>query len=145
MDFPFLPSLKTNSQIAIPKSGEWTANSQNTLTGLVDSLKVAANKHSNISSIPDVWARPILMRSVLGDELHPQHELYVAEWRGLLAIMAMRKMRGLNHVKLHSIGIPTLDKIQNDTPNFLKVLARSIPQSYAEEQKDETIKNQTDI
>jgi hypothetical protein len=48
MDFPFLPSLKTNSQIAIPKSGEWTANSQNTLTGLVDSLKVAANKHSNI-------------------------------------------------------------------------------------------------
>lgn len=106
---------------------------------------MAANKHSNISSIPDVWARPILMRSVLGDELHPQHELYVAEWRGLLAIMAMRKMRGLNHVKLHSIGIPTLDKIQNDTPNFLKVLARSIPQSYAEEQKDETIKNQTDI
>lgn len=59
MAFPLLPSLKTDSKVAIPKNGEWTISAQNTLSGLVEGLKVAANKKSNISSIPDIWGRAL--------------------------------------------------------------------------------------
>lgn len=48
MAFPLLPSLKIDSKVAIPKNGEWTISSQNTLSGLVDGLKVSANKNSSI-------------------------------------------------------------------------------------------------
>lgn len=112
---------------------------------MVNGLKVAANKHSNISSIPDVWARPILVRSILGDTTHPQYEQYVAEWRGLLAIMALRKIRGFNNLRLNSIEIPTTDKLRDDDPEFLKVLARSMPLEYLELQNDGTIKDKTGV
>lgn len=146
MAFPLLPSLVADPKVAIPQSGEWTKpNAQNTLTGLVDSLKVAANKYSNISSIPDVWAHPILMRSILSDDQHPQYGRYVAEWRGLLAIMALRKMRGLSKLQVVSIEIPTADKLQDDAPEFLKVLVRSIPLEYLQMQNDGTIKDKPGI
>ena len=146
MAFPLLPSLIADPKVAIPQSGEWTKpNAQNTLTGLVDSLKVAANKDSNISSIPDVWAHPILMRSILSDDQHPQYKQYVAEWRGLLAIMALRKMRGFSKIQVVSIEIPTIDKLQDDAPEFLKVLARSIPLEYLQMQHDGTIKDKPGI
>ena len=35
MAFPLLPSLKTDSKVAIPKNGEWTISAQNTLPILV--------------------------------------------------------------------------------------------------------------
>lgn len=145
MAFLLLPSLIKNSNLTIPESGEWTCKPQNTLSALVNGLKVAANKHSNISSIPDVWARPILVRSILGDTTHPQYEQYVAEWRGLLAIMALRKIRGFNNLRLNSIEIPTTDKLRDDDPEFLKVLARSMPLEYLELQNDGTIKDKTGV
>lgn len=145
MAFLLLPSLSANSNVAIPKSGEWTTSSQNTLSDLVNGLKVAANKHSNISSIPDVWARPILVRSILGDPTHPQYEQYVAEWRGLLAIMALRKIRGFNNLHLNTIELPTTDKLRDDDPEFLKVLARSVPLEYLELQNDGTIKDKPGV
>lgn len=145
MAFPLLPSLKIDSKVAIPKNGEWTISSQNTLSGLVDGLKVSANKNSSISSIPDIWARPILMQSILGDSTHPKYKQCVAEWRGLLAIMALRKMRGLSHLHIASIEIPTADRLSDDAPAFLRVLARSVPVEYLQRQDDDTIKDKTGI
>lgn len=145
MAFPLLPSLKTDSKVAIPKNGEWTISAQNTLSGLVEGLKVAANKKSNISSIPDIWARPILMQSILGDSTHPKYEQCVAEWRGLMAIMALRKMRGLSHLHIANVEIPATDRLHDDDPVFLKVLARSLPMEYLQMQNDDTIKDKTGI
>lgn len=140
MAIPLLPSLRADSTIAITKRGEWSANAQNTLNNLVSSLKVAANKQSSISSIPDVWARPALYELVLQNEKHPLHETYRDEWRGIIAIMALRKLRGFDDVKLVSIDIPEISKIKDSDPEFLKVAARSLPDWYAAAQKDPTIK-----
>lgn len=145
MSVPLLPSLKQDSKIAIPKSGEWVTDSSTTLGGLVDSLKVAADKHSDISSIPDVWARPILMHSILSDKTHPLYERYVAAWRGILAIMALRKIRNFSSIQLEAVEIPETDRLRDSDPAFLKVLARSVPLEYLQTQNDETIKSKTGI
>lgn len=146
MSFPLLPSLKKDdNKIALPNSGEWITGSQNTLTGLVDSLKVKSDNKSSISSIPDVWARPILMHSILSDEKHLQYNKYVSEWRGILTIMAMRKMRGLNKIKLFVIEVPEVSGLKNSDTEFMKVVARSIPDDYLERQQDETLKSKPGI
>lgn len=139
MPIPLLPSLKEQNTIAIAKRGEWISNSQNTLSSLVDSLKVAANSKSRISSIPDVWARPALYESILSDDKHPLYEKYKQEWRGILAIMALRKLRGFNNITLQTIEIPELEKIDHCSSAFLKVLARSLPEKYVANQNDQTL------
>lgn len=145
MAHPLLPSLNEHSNIAINQSGQWITGLQNTLSGLVDSLKVGTNKKTDISSIPDIWARPILVRSILNDVTHPQHKRYVGEWRGLLAILAFRRTRGFKQIKLMSVEIPTIDALRDNDPEFLKVLARSMPVDYLKMQNDETIKGKAGV
>ena len=147
MPIPLLPALKdatSENKIAINERGEWSEGAQNTLSNLVDSLKVAVGKESNISSIPDVWARPALYEAVLTNEKHPLHEKYKQEWRGVLAIIALRKLRNFSDVQVESVDIPKKDKTGNypgSTPAFLKVISRSIPGSFLREgKKDPTTK-----
>lgn len=141
MSIPLLPSLNNNSKISLTRSGEWVVDTANTLPGLVDSLKVVANKDSDISSIPDVWARPVLVESILMDVAHPKHQVYVDEWRGILGIMAMRKIRGFSKVGMQSYDVPALDKLPKDANAFLRVIARSIPQEYLDKQDDNTLQS----
>lgn len=140
MPIPLLPSLKEENKIAITKRGEWISNSQNTLANLVDSLKVAANSESQISSIPDVWARPALYEIILLNDKHPLHEKYKQEWRGILAIMALRKLRNFDGIQLQTVDLPEAGKIKDSDPAFLKVVARSLPDTYKKEQNDQTLK-----
>lgn len=143
---PLLPSLKEDSKVAISKRGQWMSNQQNTLPGLTDSLKISTNSRSTINSIPDVWARPVLFQKILFKENHPLHKKYVAQWRGLLAIMALYKYRGYDTPKLYSIEIPEIDKIdEKETPGFLQVLAKSIPDSFLDYEKDKTLDNKMGI
>ena len=138
MPIPLLPALKdatSENKIAINKPGEWSDGAQNTLSNLVDSLKVAAGKESNISSIPDVWARPALYEAILVNEKHPLHEHYKQEWRGVLAIIAMRKLRNFSDIKVETVDVPKKEKIKESDPAFLKVIARSIPESFLREGK----------
>lgn len=144
MPIPLLPALKdatSENKIAINKPGEWSDGAQNTLSNLVDSLKVAAGKESNISSIPDVWARPALYEAILVNEKHPLHERYKQEWRGVLAIIAMRKLRNFSDIRIETVDVPKKEKIKESDPAFLKVIARSIPESFLREgKKDPTTK-----
>lgn len=99
MSIPLLPKLNPENKIAITKRGVWQSESQNTLGNLVVDLKVAANAESDITSIPDLWARPSMYEMVLFDENHHLHQKYLNEWRGLLAIMAFREMHGFNAIE----------------------------------------------
>ncbi len=143
MAFPFLPPLRDDSdvKIDITKSGEWVSTSKNTLPNLVDSLKVSGNGDSDISSIPDVWARPALVEMILNDKNHHLHHKYINEWRGLLAILAFHKMLNLPPLTLETIEIPEkTDKLTNPADRFLTVVSRSLPKRYMSEQNDTTLK-----
>lgn len=137
---PLLPGLKEQNQIAIVKRGEWNSDAQNTLPNLVQSLKVSANHDSRISSIPDVWARTRLYEIVLHKEDHPLHEKYKAEWRGILTMMALRQIRGFDKIQLQTVVVPEITQLKDDDPEFLKVIARSLPDDYRENENDPTLK-----
>lgn len=138
MSIPLLPRLNEENKIAITKRGEWKSEAQNTLSNLVSDLKVTTDAKSNITSIPDLWARPAMYEMVLFDNKHYLHNKYVAEWRGILAMLAFREMRGFKDLKKEDVLIPDVNKISDTAPNFLKVVASMLPDEYTS-YKDETI------
>ncbi len=132
MSTPLLPRLNEENKIAITKRGEWISDTQNTLKNLVADLKVTTDFKSNITSIPDLWARPAMYEMVLFDEKHHLHQKYVAEWRGILAMLAFREMRNLKDIKREEILVPEKGQLDAAAPSFLRVLAGLLPEEYKE-------------
>ena len=129
MPTPLLPSLKEN-KVAIARRGEWISESQNTISDLVDDLKVAVNSKTDINSIPDIWARPAMYEAILGDESHHLHQKFVAEWRGILAIIALREARGLKNIKLEKFIVPAASELTGAEPKFEQVVAKLLPEKF---------------
>lgn len=138
MSIPLLPSLKEENKIAITKRGQWASDHQTSLSGLVDGLKVTADAQSSITSIPDLWARPAMYEMVLFDEKHHLHNKYLAEWRGILAMLALRDMRNFKDIKKEEIILPEISKIPANSFSFFKVIASLLPDEY-KKYKDNTI------
>lgn len=129
MPTPLLPSLKED-KITISKRGEWISENQNTLRDLVDDLKVTVNNKSDVSSIPDIWARPAMYEAVLSDKNNHFYDDYVAEWRGIITILALREARGIKDVKLYKFEVPNGSDLKGDEPKFLQVLSKLLPEKF---------------
>ena len=90
-----LPPSKNGYSIHPQMDGEWHENLSSEFKNIAKSFNVQANARS-VSSIPDMWARPLLMQMALYDDKHPLHEKMKAQWRGMLAAIALAKVRNLN-------------------------------------------------
>ena len=137
MPIPLLPRLNEENKITLTKRGTWRNDSQTTLGNLVTDLKVTTNESSNITSIPDLWARPMMYEMVLFNENHHLHKKYVAEWRGIMAMLAFREMRNLKNIGKEEIVFSDVNKISNNAPSFLKVVSALLSEEY-KSYKDET-------
>lgn len=140
MAYPLLPSLKDENKIAITKRGQWTSDTQTSLKNLVTDLKVISDDYSNISSIPDIWARPLLCEMILLDEYHSLHKKYVKEWRGLMAMLAFRQLRNFTEIGLETVVLPAKNSQTENCPDFLKVLVRMLPKSL-KDTEDKTLED----
>ena len=91
----YLPQL-TGENIAVPKEhGHWNNNERKIILGISDAITIdeqAVNK--GVSSIPDIWARPLLFQSAVRPQSqHPLKKLCTQEWRGLLSLLALYKIK----------------------------------------------------
>ena len=126
MAFPLLPPLK-NGLDNIPKTGTWQKVPGVALNNIADNLAVTKidSKFIDIDSIPSMWARPLLFEIALYDDEHPMHECVVGEWRGLLAMLALKERRKFS-LETRLITIPDGD--DGGTPEFLSALRKLLPQ-----------------
>lgn len=117
----YLPQLQfETANLAIPEaSGVWKNNDRKIIRGISDAIIVGDDaKTRGISSIPDIWARPLMFQSALSpDTHHPLSDRVTQEWRGLLSLLALCKIKGY--------GIEILPvKLEDDPFSFsLKRLA----------------------
>jgi hypothetical protein len=130
---PVLPKLKKNRQIAgFGERGKWSARESAELGRLSDDLDVA-RVGIDINSIPDMWARPLLFEMALYDADHLLKQRVLGEWRGLLAMLALKEVAGLDKLTVLPTSVPQ-SKTEEETekpltadPDFLGALARLIP------------------
>ena len=129
MVFPLLPPLKKDGDglAVLPRTGTWEQVSGVALNNIADNLQVTKvdAKYIDIDSIPSMWARPLLFEIALYDEDHPMHECVVGEWRGLLAMLALKEQRKFP-LETKLITIP--DGGDGKAPEFLQALHRLLPQ-----------------
>lgn len=129
MAFPLLPPLKEDGDglAVLPKPGTWQQVPPVALNNIADNLQVTKvdAQFIDIDSIPSMWARPLLFEIALYDKAHPMHDCVVGEWRGLLAMLALKEQRKFS-LETKLITIPNEDDEQ--TPEFLQALHRLLPQ-----------------
>lgn len=132
--FYLLPKLKDGSSISFSEFGTWKSDSQTELANLAKGIYIQGNEDIDITSIPDIWARPIVFENILlGDASVKYNECselikkYRNEWRAILAILALRQISNFAKIGLEVVTIP---KNTDSSPKFLQVLANSIPEEY---------------
>ena len=107
-----LPPLDEKNQVAnIASSGEWKAEDASFLEKLAKGLKMGGKEavsQSDINSIPDVWARILIVRNGLLDN----KAFLVNEWRGTLALLALAPY--YNHIYDLSSDIVSIQDIKNN-------------------------------
>src|SRR3712207_4847757 len=98
MTHPILPKLRPNHNVKnVPEAGKWDVRTRDALEKLSSGLKVDKIE-TEISSIPDMWARPMLFEMALFNPQHVLHDRVLGEWRGLLAMLALKEVVGLNRL-----------------------------------------------
>ena len=127
--YPLLPPLKDDGAglAILPEKGTWQEVSAVSLKNVAENLKITRvdAKFTDIDSIPSMWARPLLFQIALYDTGHPMHDCIVGEWRGLLAMLALKERRNFP-LTTKLITIPSAD--DDDTSEFLIALRRLMPE-----------------
>jgi hypothetical protein len=103
-----LPPLDDDHGLA----GERETHGLPVLATIAAGLKVAnlRAQTADLVSVPDVWAQVEVFRAALFDSRHPLHPRAEGEWRGLLAMFALRYARG------YDVATDVLD-LPDPTPN----------------------------
>ncbi len=96
--FFLLPKLKFDDTDIKPGSaGEWNLQHSTAFQDVASSLEVASpGRDSTVSSIPDMWARPLSMEMALYNDKYPLRIRMIEEWQGMLAALALAEVRNFN-------------------------------------------------
>ena len=91
-----LPSLKEDSDVrSSDKPGQWDSQESKAFANIANSLDYQApGAVKSISSVPTMWARPLLMEMALYNEAHPIRKQVIEQWQGMLAAIALAEVRG---------------------------------------------------
>ena len=117
----FLPQLEQDNNISKAEAGQWQQN--NTLDECARGLVHLDEDATKISSIPDLWARPATFKIMLQEK----DKDYVAQWRAVLAILALKELRHIDGIELHSIK---LQDTNEENIDFYRAAMTMLPEDY---------------
>ncbi len=130
MPHPLLPKLKDEHNVtSFDASGKWSVRVASELERLSQGLAVEKQIKAEINSIPDMWARPLLFEMGLYriEKTHQLHKTIVGEWRGLLAMLALKEVMSIQKLTAKSVDMPSTNDTNENTPHFLQALAKLTP------------------
>jgi len=96
----YLPQLSSDANVGNPEhAGAWKDNDRKILRSISKGIDVSqrAKNVRGVSSVPDIWARPLMFQTAIRPASgHPLREQMVKEWRGLLSLLALRRIYDYN-------------------------------------------------
>lgn len=97
-----LPPLLGEPLIQTPTAvGRWIGNQENSLKKISGSLQVSggwSDADEPVRAVPDPWAQARTFADALIDSNHTLHKTALAQWRGLLAVFALRTRKSANYI-----------------------------------------------
>src|SRR4051794_30605633 len=91
----YLPPVTSDANLNEPAHiGQWEQNEPRILNALSQGLSVDEKaKSRGVSSVPDVWARPLTFQSAIRPASHhPLKKQLLNEWRCLMSLLALREV-----------------------------------------------------
>ena len=124
----YLPKQTAATNVAKPKLGQWdNEQGRAVLANLAKGLDIGDRPSTaNISSIPDVYARPLLFQSAFSNAGHPLHGRVVQEWRGLLSLLALHRVKNGLKLTFTPVDLSGGDKA-TPADKFVSALTRLAP------------------
>lgn len=102
-----LSKLKDDTNITRGQPAQWEGKGDNAFRDVADSLDYQApGGMKSVSSVPTMWARPLITEMALYDSNHPIHQVMVAQWRGMMAAIALAEVEGFN-LKVQFLDLAT--------------------------------------
>ena len=126
MPNPLLPRLRIDNKVTIFRdAGRWEKRDSAELGRISEGLDVADTiiRSAEVDSIPSMWARPSLFEMALYDTRHPMHGRVLGEWRGLLAMLALKEWCDFP-LTIEQI---TITDMKGDAKDFLQALQKLLP------------------
>lgn len=103
-----LPKLKSEGVDVVAGSvGEWSLQSSKAFQDVASSLEVMTVQRDikSVSSIPDMWARPLSMEMSLHNDKYPIRSQMIEQWQGMLTAIALAEVRNFKiRAELLEIG-----------------------------------------
>ncbi len=105
----YLCDLKAGFKPVGTNPAVW-ANQENILRNVSKYISVSDSaKAKGVSSIPDVWARPLFFKTVLFDSSNELHDEIYEEWKGLISLIILSQ-EGRYSIELKKFHIETASK-----------------------------------
>lgn len=92
---PLLPKMKTDFPGG-NAAGEWTVEGVPLFKKVADNLDFDAGKTTEINSIPSPWSKSLQFISAMLNTNYPSRDWLIAQYRGLLAAIALSENLGLS-------------------------------------------------
>jgi hypothetical protein len=119
-----LPRLEDVHMVGgINPPGQWVTRPGTVFGDIGTSLR-GQSANIDVNSIPNPWARALDFEIAFYDPGHVRHTLVEGEWRGLLALLALKLCLP---VDLEAVPIIIPDSNQPDSPPFLRAIRRLMP------------------
>ena len=123
---PLLPkqNQERSNFSSLSKTGTWEGRKSETFRDIATGLDFnVANTSLNVTSIPSIWAQPLLVEMALYNTDFPGRDHIIKQWQGMLAAIAFKQARG------YSITYERIDLSDDEFKNedFVKVLLAQLP------------------
>lgn len=108
MSHLYLPRINPGAGIAMPDTpAVWIDNDRRIIKDISDGIAIDESAGSReVSSIPDIYARPLTFLSALRSDNHPLRERTIQEWRGLISLLALHKFNtNLDRVTITPVSL----------------------------------------
>ncbi len=117
-----LPKLKPNFEVQPGQTGEWNAQPFKAFDEVAASLDLNRQGAENVTAIPSIWARALLMEAALHKTDYPGRVKLVEQWRGMLAAFGLAELRSFD-IKAELLQ---LDALQRDF-TLVRSLVKLLP------------------
>ncbi|KQS33807.1 hypothetical protein ASG33_07100 [Dyadobacter sp. Leaf189] len=99
----------------------WEDKQRRVITDIGNGIEIDESAQTRgVSSIPDIYARPLTFQGALSSEKHPLRDRIVQEWKGLLSLLALHSVKP-------DLGKLQISPVQFNDEKFCRALVNLAP------------------
>ena len=127
-----LPKLKSNTDLKSTSAGQWDIRQSVEFQNVAKSLDFSAGGEDikSVSSIPNMWARPLSMEMALHINDYPIRRQMIEQWQGMLAALALAEVRGYD-IKTKLLELGKLNQIDDFARSLVELLPSPVNSLYS--------------